>query len=153
MELKNKGVEILLARMESNPEEFELGYYGNTKRWDWVLKGVLSRIERKHKSTIDHPLDLPYLSDDEVNALHRKYMSIQGDSFTKRVMGELLSERDPLIEDGLAYHHPYNTNDSDQKSDMVEQMKLAIEQMKAETRLRNAHARETRAITKAFGGK
>jgi hypothetical protein len=135
MEIKNKGVEILLSRMESNPEEFELGYYGNSKRWDWVLKGVLARIERKHKSTIDHPLDLPYLSDAEVNALHQKYMSIQGDSFTKRVMGELLSERDP-IENSLAYQHPYNkTDDSDQRKMMVEQVKTKLEQMRAEQAL------------------
>lgn len=134
MEIKNKGVEILLSRMESNPEEFELGYYGNSKRWDWVLKGVLARIERKHKSTIDHPLDLPYLSDAEVNALHQKYMSIQGDSFTKRVMGELLSERH--IEDGLTYQHPYNkTNDSDQKNMMVEHVKTHLEHMRAEQAL------------------
>jgi len=147
MDIKNKGVEILLSRMESNPEEFELGYYGSGKRWDWILKSVLSRIERKHKSTIDHPLDLPYLSDAEVNALYDKYMSIQGDSFTKRVMGELLDDTPRTLE----YHHPYNTNDSDQRR--IQQERLEINKMKAETQLRNALARESKATTKAFGGK
>lgn len=143
MDIKNKGVEILLSRMESNPEEFELGHYGKNKRWDWILKAVLSRIERKHKSTVDHPLDLPYLSDAEVNALYNKYMSIQGDSFTKRVMGELLNETPRTLE--------YDTNDSDQRR--IQQERLAIAKMKAEAQLRNALARESRATTKAFGGK
>ena len=143
MDIKNKGVEILLSRMESNPEEFELGYYGSGKRWDWILKAVLSRIERKHKSTIDHPLDLPYLSDAEVNALYNKYMSIQGDSFTKRVMGELLSDTERTL--------GYDTDDSDQKK--IQQTRLEIAKMKAEAQLRNALTRESRATTKAFGGK
>jgi hypothetical protein len=138
MEIKNKGVEILLSRMESNPEEFELGYYGKNKRWDWVLKAVLSRIERKHKSTADHPLDLPYLSDVEIDALYQKYMSIQGDSFTKRVMGELLNEGERTLE----YNHPYNTNDSDQRK-KTQLRSLEIANLKVGAELRNS-------ITKAF---
>jgi len=135
MEIKNKGVEILLSRMESNPEEFELGHYGKNKRWDWVLKAVLARIERKHKSTVDHPLDLPYLSDAEIDALYQKYMSIQGDSFTKRVMGELLNDKERTLE----YHHPYNTDDSDQRriqdEDTLAHMKAHLKQLKAAGRL------------------
>ena len=138
MEIKNKGVEILLSRMESNPEEFELGHYGKNKRWDWVLKAVLSRIERKHKSTADHPLDLPYLSDVEIDALYQKYMSIQGDSFTKRVMGELLNEGERTLE----YTHPYNTNDSDQRK-KTQLRSLEIANLKVGAELRNS-------ITKAF---
>jgi hypothetical protein len=62
-------------------------------------------------------------------------MSIQGDSFTKRVMGELLNDGERTLE----YNHPYNTNDSDQRriqdEDTLAHMKAHLKQLKAAGRL------------------
>jgi hypothetical protein len=96
----NKGVEILLNRMDSHPEEFVRqpllvrtgrGATG-AMRWDWVIESLLRRVENNHTSTFDYRLDLPFLSNEEVNILYDKYLRIQGEAFTQRVMSELLKE-------------------------------------------------------------
>jgi len=89
----NQGVEMLLARMESHPEEFD--YFTDRKkivmsRWDWVVQSVCRRVAHKHKASEQGPLDLPFLPNDEVDALYNKFMSVQGHAFTKKVMHELL---------------------------------------------------------------
>jgi hypothetical protein len=91
----NRGVRILLARMESHPEEFD--YYTDRKklvmsRWDWAIQAICRRVENQHKANSAYVLDVPFLTDEEVNSLHEKFMSIQGDAFTKKIMSELLEE-------------------------------------------------------------
>jgi hypothetical protein len=90
MAIQNKGVEILLSRMESHPEEFTEG-----TRWEWIISKVLDRVQGvSDLNTLQRgsTLPLPFLTDEEVKALYDKYMSLQGDVFSKRVMAELLRD-------------------------------------------------------------
>lgn len=83
----NRGVEILLARMDSHPEEFEhMRNRDGFGRWDFVISLMLDRHHTNHSQ----PAALPFLSNQEIDALYQKYMSVQGNAFTKRVMRELL---------------------------------------------------------------
>jgi hypothetical protein len=93
LDIKNKGVEILLNRMDSHPEEFtERRNLGSRTRWDWLIEQVSRRVLNGHKSDSKYRLDLPFLSDEEVDALHDKYQQLQGQAFTNRIMSELLEE-------------------------------------------------------------
>jgi hypothetical protein len=93
LDIKNKGVEILLNRMDSHPEEFtERRNLGSRTRWDWLIEQVSRRVLNNHKSDSKYRLDLPFLSDEEVDALHDKYQQLQGQAFTNRIMSELLDE-------------------------------------------------------------
>lgn len=92
----NKGVEILLERMNSNPDEFE----GNSlvaSKWRDITEKVYQRVAVIHgeAGTDDywkHQLD--FLSDEEVLAIHNKLVSIRADEFTRDVMGRLLADAD-----------------------------------------------------------
>lgn len=91
--IKNKGVLILLNRMDSHPEEFtERRNLGARSRWDWIIEQVSRRVLNGHKGDSKNRLDLPFLTDEEVDALHDKYQQLQGQAFTNRVMSELLDE-------------------------------------------------------------
>lgn len=101
----NQGVEIILSRMDSHPHEFEdfdRPYDGGDNKWSRILYEVRERIEmidraNGHK-TNNSPLPprntkpLPYLSDEEVLAIHNKLIETQKGLFTKRVMSALLDE-------------------------------------------------------------
>ena len=100
MAINNQGVQILLNRMESHPEEFTNGPYAGVGRWDWVIDGVVARVENKHKPINEverHAIRVPFpfLTNEEVEALYDKFMSIRGDAFTHRIMRELLEEEEP----------------------------------------------------------
>lgn len=91
----NQGVQILLARMESHPQEFD--YFTDKKkmpmsRWDWIIQAVCRKIEYERNPKMPYVPDLQFLTDAEVHAIYEKFMSIQGDAFTRRVMTELLDE-------------------------------------------------------------
>lgn len=88
--LINKGVQMLINRMDSHPEEFTRRKSLNPGRWDWVLEQVIRRVEHNHKNSDTYRVELPFLSNSEVEALYDKWMSIQGDAFTHRIMRELL---------------------------------------------------------------
>lgn len=93
VDIKNKGVLILLNRMDSHPEEFtERRNLGARSRWDWIIEQVSRRVLNGHKGDSKNRLDLPFLTDEEVDALHDKYQQLQGQAFTNRVMSELLDE-------------------------------------------------------------
>ena len=82
----NKGVQILLERMESNPDEFipdMLGQYPS--KWRDILTSLEYRITKK-----DYKDALPFLSDKEVKTLWQKMQNLQGELFTKKVMDTLL---------------------------------------------------------------
>lgn len=71
----NKGVEILLARMDSHPEEFGLDKLG---RWTVIIDRLVNN-------------ELPFLSGQELEALKEKLYAIQGDVFTRAIMDELVN--------------------------------------------------------------
>lgn len=83
----NQGVEILLARMDSNPEEFFEGV-----KWEWVMRDVHKRIYKDRIDLEDGRVRLPFLSDEEVKALYDKMESLRAEQFTHKVMSTLLEE-------------------------------------------------------------
>ena len=98
VDIKNKGVLILLNRMDSHPEEFtERRNLGARSRWDWIIEQVSRRVLNGHKGDSKNRLDLPFLTDAEVDALHDKYQQLQGQAFTNRVMSELLDEPEDTL--------------------------------------------------------
>lgn len=83
----NKGIEILLARMESNPEEF----LGDGK-WARVVHAVANRNAGVDTLDISTPSWLYWLSDEDVAAFMAGMAKIHADDFTKYVMEALLVE-------------------------------------------------------------
>lgn len=92
LKIKNQGVQIILNRMQSNPDEFTQRHGIHPARWDWLLEQVVRRVEHRHQNDDNYRIELPFLSNDEVDALYDKWMSIQGDAFTHRIMRELLED-------------------------------------------------------------
>lgn len=92
----NQGVEILLARMDSNPDEFMEG-----RKWNWVVTDLQNRVHPTPEMKKEGYLPLRFLSDDEVRTLWEKLESLRADQFTKAVMQTLLDEEegvDPFAE-------------------------------------------------------
>jgi hypothetical protein len=106
--INNQGVQILLNRMQSNPEEFLRGATLRPARWDWLLEQVVHRVEHRHKSDDNYRIQLPFLTNEEVDALYDKWMSIQGDAFTHRIMRELLEDE---ADSGMPNNVRYSTQD------------------------------------------
>ena len=82
----NQGVEILLARMDSNPDEFTTA----RGKWDWIMDGVNRRVAGKDKDV------LAYLTDEEAQALYDKMQLLARDGFTRNVMETLLEDAQEL---------------------------------------------------------
>lgn len=88
----NKGVQILIERMSSHPEEFLPDLHGNyPHKW----RGTLAHIQ--NRATKREPADayiqsLPFLTDAEITALWAKMQSLRRDLFTRQVMSTLLQE-------------------------------------------------------------
>lgn len=92
----NKGVQILLERMSSNPDEFIPTLRdGYPAKW----RDILLSIEMRTNGGKDYKDQLSFLNDKEVKALWEKMQSLQGELFTKRVMDTLLRD----AEDELGY--------------------------------------------------
>jgi hypothetical protein len=89
----NKGVQILLERMDSNPEEF----YTANQKWLDVISIVTTRMKQLcHEGGTDGGpthLSLCPLKDEEVIALHTKLKAIASEEFTHTVMDRLLTEK------------------------------------------------------------
>lgn len=83
----NEGVEILLARMDSHPEEF----YDHGP-WSWVTDAVMGEFETRSQGM---PADIyqraAFMTDEELAALRDKYQKLQATHFTNRVMQQLLN--------------------------------------------------------------
>ena len=90
----NQGVEILLARMDSNPDEFMEG-----RKWNWVVTDLQNRVHPTPEMKKEGYLPLRFLSDEEVRMLWEKLESLRADQFTKAVMRTLLEEDDTLVKD------------------------------------------------------
>lgn len=71
----NQGVEILLSRMDSNPEEFLTG--NKAGKWQHLLE--------KYEE---------YMTDEERKAVFAKYHALKMSKFTEVVLKELLEEDD-----------------------------------------------------------
>ena len=132
----NKGVQILLERMSSNPDEFIPTLRdGYPAKW----RDILLSVEMRTNGGKDYKDQLSFLSDKEIKALWEKMQSLQGDLFTKRVMDTLLRG----TEDGRWGQTELSFSSSQPISDSqkIELVKLEIERTKAEARLTNATAR------------
>jgi hypothetical protein len=93
----NKGVQILLERMSSNPDEFVPSLKGGYQhKW----RDILISVEMRVNGGKDYKDQLAFLTDKEVKALWEKMQSLRGDLFTKQVMNTLLSES---VEDNFPY--------------------------------------------------
>ena len=83
----NKGVQILLERIKSNPEEFTPDIAGSyPMKWRLVLRQIESRANG------EAPRYLDFLSDAEIDELWRAMRGVRGDQFTKEVMNTLLRD-------------------------------------------------------------
>lgn len=94
-DVMNEGVQILLARMDTNPEEFD-DYAG---KWGDIIGAVHARrdIPEAHKK--DAPL--PFLSDHEINALYEKLEDVRRENFTADVMRRLADAPQEVIQPEL----------------------------------------------------
>ena len=89
----NEGVQLMLKRMDSHPEEFAEEYdiyHDSSNRWTPIMNQVKARLGL-HGELANHSA-LPFLSDDEVSVVYDKWVSIQGPMFTNRVMRNILLE-------------------------------------------------------------
>jgi hypothetical protein len=94
----NVGVEILLKRMDSHPEEFQ--------GLDTHIRGLNTTIgiERRWEHHIMAALNSKFLTDEERTLLSNKLSSIQGKAFTEAVMRELMSDVPERMRSILAEH-------------------------------------------------
>jgi hypothetical protein len=85
----NKGVQILLERMDSNPQEFIPSLRdGYPPKW----RDILLSVEMRTNGGKEYKDKLPFLNDKEIKALWEKMQSLQSELFTKRVMDTLLRD-------------------------------------------------------------
>lgn len=109
----NKGVQILLERMESNPQEFIPTLRdGYPVKW----RDILISVEMRVNGGKEYKDQLPFLNDREIKALWEKMQSLQGELFTQRVMDTLLRDAHelemeelrqlPLLLEELERHSP-----------------------------------------------
>jgi len=83
----NDGVKILLARMDSHPEEFADMFLLEQASVTGVVGGRWGGVMRSLKDKGS------FLSEEDRTALLDKYHSIQGDNFTQYIMRELLEDK------------------------------------------------------------
>ena len=77
------GVQILISRMESNPEEFNKG-----DKWYWIMSKV---VDAKRNPT-HHANTLPELTTEEINALFDAYTPFMRKKFDDSVLREVLAD-------------------------------------------------------------
>jgi len=82
------GVKILLARMESNPEEF-VSIEGEVRRWDSIIRRVnIAKLDRNSQHDT--------LTVAEIDALHSGLLVARRKQFDDEVMRELLTDEAEL---------------------------------------------------------
>jgi protein-disulfide isomerase-like protein with CxxC motif len=82
----NKGVQILLERIKSNPEEFAPDIAGRyPEKWRVVSQQVQARASGEKQF-------LDFLSDAEIAELWQAMQNVRGDEFTKQIMNTLLRD-------------------------------------------------------------
>jgi hypothetical protein len=126
----NKGVEILLERIDSTPEEFGYDDPLFSRKW----RDITERVEQRYQAIIGNP-DIPrhyayqldFLEDEEITTLHNKLKTLRAEEFTKNVMGRLLAGAD----DGN-YHTSAQTQSDGLKPNQQLASQMHAEYMKAE---------------------
>lgn len=99
----NQGIEIILARMDSNPDEFITDGWHIPSKWSWVMVNLCHRAYRlvnpKDENTVGlaHGIEvLPFLNNDEILTVYKKFTALQGQAFTGVVLKTLLNpDSDP----------------------------------------------------------
>ena len=81
------GVQILISRMKSNPEEFTKG-----DKWYWVM----SKVVDVRRNPIHHSNTLPELTVEEIDALFDAYTPFLRKSFNDSVLKEVLADAEEL---------------------------------------------------------
>ena len=94
-DVMNEGVQILLDRMDTNPEEFE-DYSG---KWGDIIGAVHARKSIPAGHSKDAPL--PFLSDAEVNALYDKLEDVRRENFTSDVLRRLADAPVEVVQEDL----------------------------------------------------
>jgi hypothetical protein len=95
----NKGLQILLERIKSNPEEFTPDITGRyPEKWRNILQQVEGRANDKACRYLD------FLPDAEIDELWRAMQNVRGDLFTKQVMNTIL--RDGVELSSSSYQAP-----------------------------------------------
>ena len=127
MELKlNAGVEILIERMKSNPEEFiqEKGSLidGDTVvrgRWNKIILAVLTkkkvRVVKRQTDDV-YWKELSWLTDEEVDALYDAFMEMMRNRFTGDIMVKLAGETQQVQEEEITVPHIARFNNSNRYS-------------------------------------
>lgn len=100
-------VDLLLKRMESNPEEFceewdpesdntVHGIDYRSPKWQRVIYQLRSRVGDDNIARVPsyHSKPLPFLSDEQIDRLYAKYVDIQAQEFEKYVLRTLLHKED-----------------------------------------------------------
>ena len=141
----NQGVEILLARMDSNPDEFVGTSWPSKNKWAWVIDDLRRRmVPTKEDKEFGQPLR--FLSDDEVRMLWEKLESLRADQFTKAVMQTLLHEEEETnhFEDamraGIGKLSAYQTKSSaiiapqKMRADMLKLLEETVPDLEEESR-------------------
>ena len=82
----NQGVQILLDRMDTNPEEFD----DYTGKWGDIIGAVHARKSIPEENSKDAPL--PFLTTPEVNALYEKLEDVRRENFTADVLRRLADD-------------------------------------------------------------
>jgi hypothetical protein len=153
----NQGVQILLERMDTNPEEFD-DYAG---KWGDIIGAVHARKSIPEEHRKDAPL--PFLTDPEVNALYEKLEDVRRENFTSDVLRRLADTPKEIAQQELwdtsysSSNHPVLgtppsltigtgtvTVTPKLTKEEFKLKKLQIEEMKAQVR-------QTNAIARAFG--
>ena len=156
----NQGVQILLDRMDTNPEEFD----DYTGKWGDIIGAVHARKSIPEENSKDAPL--PFLTTPEVNALYEKLEDVRRENFTADVLRRLadtpkeITQQElwekpnystinvPHIGSSLTTTLPHTTGTVTVTPKLTKEelnlKKLQIEEMKAQ-------ARQTNAIARAFG--
>lgn len=93
----NKGVQILLERMESNPDEFTYDDPLLSRKW----RDITEQVSQRYQIIINNPdvkshwqYALDFLDDEEIITLHNKLKALRADEFTRDVMARLLADAD-----------------------------------------------------------
>ena len=88
------GVQILLKRMESNPEEFNVSS-GNYGKWGRVLEQVVIAKEAGSEK-LPYPNHLNGITAAEINAVYAGYSKFLRKRFDDYIMKEILSDAEEL---------------------------------------------------------
>jgi hypothetical protein len=92
IEEMNEGVQILLERMKTNPEEFETPF----GKWQHIIDQIMGRKEGV--KTI-----VPFLYDEEINALFEGLRNMERNKFTADILRGLAD----VTEEGEQLNLPY----------------------------------------------